>query len=55
MGWKGHEAYGLWQSPCIPAACLQNACHSSVLNCLSTFMTPSEILTQKAVWKDSFY
>lgn len=50
-------AWGVWtgQSPCVSAAHLQSACHSSVLNCLSTFIAPSEILTQKAVWKDSFY
>lgn len=25
------------------------------LNCLSTLIAPSEVLTWKAVWKDSFY
>lgn len=61
MAWNGqaelltYGVYRLGQSPCVSAAHLQSACHSSVLNCLSTFIAPSEILTQKAVWKDSFY
>lgn len=37
------------------SSCMSAKCLSFFSFKLSTFITPSEILTQKAVWKDSFY